>query len=187
MKCNYENLQLCSSVQFSRSVMSNSLQPHELQPTRLLCSWNYPSKNTGVGCHFLLQGIYLTQGLNLSLLWLPALAGGFFTTEPPGKSYFTSVFSLPEDQLFKSFDQVISPNYCISLGILSLFNFPSLFIKKAPGLLSDISLGLLLFFLGGWRIGIVVSTLTEIMETLRNPILFFPYAWPLGNKRALKC
>ena len=37
---------------------------------RLLCPWNTPGKNTGVGCHFLLQGIFLTQGLNLCLLWL---------------------------------------------------------------------------------------------------------------------
>ena len=36
-------------------------------PTRLLCPWNFPSKNTGVGCHFLLQGIFPTQGLNLCL------------------------------------------------------------------------------------------------------------------------
>ena len=32
-----------------------------------LCSWDSPGKNTGVGCHFLLQGIFLTQGLNLGL------------------------------------------------------------------------------------------------------------------------
>ena len=31
-------------------------------------SWDFPGKNTGVGCHFLLQGIFLTQGLNLGLL-----------------------------------------------------------------------------------------------------------------------
>ena len=39
-----------------------------------------PSKNTGVGCHFLLQGIFPTQGSNPFPLCLPALAGGFFTT-----------------------------------------------------------------------------------------------------------
>ena len=33
---------------------------------RLLCLWNFPDKNTGVGCHFLLQGIFPTQGLNPS-------------------------------------------------------------------------------------------------------------------------
>ena len=35
---------------------------------RLLCSWDFPAKNTGVGCHFLLQGIFLTQGSNPHLL-----------------------------------------------------------------------------------------------------------------------
>ena len=45
----------------SHSVMSNSLQPHESQPNRLLCLWNFPGKNTGVGCHSLFQGIFLMQ------------------------------------------------------------------------------------------------------------------------------
>ena len=38
------------------SIVSHSLQPHGLQPTRLLCSRNPPGKNTGVGFHPLLQG-----------------------------------------------------------------------------------------------------------------------------------
>ena len=38
-----------------------------------------------MSCHVLLQGVFPTQGLNLSLLCLPALAGGFFTTEPAVK------------------------------------------------------------------------------------------------------
>ena len=46
------------------SVMSNSLQPHRLQPARPLCPWTFSGKNTGVGCHFLLQGIFATQGSN---------------------------------------------------------------------------------------------------------------------------
>ena len=52
----------------SRSVMSNSLQPQELQPIRLLCPWYSPRNSTGVGCHSLLQGIFPTQELNLCLL-----------------------------------------------------------------------------------------------------------------------
>ena len=40
---------------FSRSVVSNSLLPSGLLPTRLLCPWDSPGKNAGVGCHFLLQ------------------------------------------------------------------------------------------------------------------------------------
>ena len=43
-------------------------------------AWDSPGKNTGVGCHALLQGIFLTQGLNPCLLCLLHLAGGFFTT-----------------------------------------------------------------------------------------------------------
>ena len=42
----------------SHSVVSDSLQPHGLWPARLLCPWNSPGKNTGVGCHFFLQGIF---------------------------------------------------------------------------------------------------------------------------------
>ena len=37
------------------SVMSDSVRPHRRQPTRLPCPWDFPGKNTGVGCHFLLQ------------------------------------------------------------------------------------------------------------------------------------
>ena len=48
--------------------MPDSLWPHGLQPTRLLCPWDFPGKDTGVGCHFLLQGIFPTQGSNLGLL-----------------------------------------------------------------------------------------------------------------------
>ena len=50
--------------------MSDSLHPHEPQPTRLLCPWDFPSKTTGMGFHALLQGIFLSQGLNPSLLHL---------------------------------------------------------------------------------------------------------------------
>ena len=55
---------------FNRSVVSNSLRPHGLQPAKLLCPWDSPGKNTGVGSHFLLQGIFPTQGSNLSFLHL---------------------------------------------------------------------------------------------------------------------
>ena len=44
-----------------------TLQPHELKPVRLLCPWVFPGKNSGVGCHFLLQGIFLTQELSPGL------------------------------------------------------------------------------------------------------------------------
>ena len=69
---------LCCAA-LSHSVVSNSLGPHGLQSSRLLCPWDSPGKSTGVGCHDLLQGIFLIQGLN-PLLMSPAFAGMFFTT-----------------------------------------------------------------------------------------------------------
>ena len=42
--------------------------PVDCSPPRLPCPWDFPGKGTGVGCHFLRQGIFLTQGLNLGLL-----------------------------------------------------------------------------------------------------------------------
>ena len=52
---------------WSCSVMSYSLKPHGHEPTRLLSPGNFPGKSTGVGCHFLLQGIFPTQGSNPGL------------------------------------------------------------------------------------------------------------------------
>ena len=46
----------------------NSWRCHGLSPTRLPCPWNPSGQNTGVGCHFHLQGVFLTQGLNPGLL-----------------------------------------------------------------------------------------------------------------------
>ena len=42
------------SFLLAHSVMSNSLQLHGLLPARFLCPWDFPGKNTAVGCHFLL-------------------------------------------------------------------------------------------------------------------------------------
>ena len=55
----------CSLVTKSCSTL---LQLHGLQLARLLCPWDYPGKDTRVGCHVLLQGIFQTQGSNLCLL-----------------------------------------------------------------------------------------------------------------------
>ena len=45
------------------SVASDSLRPYGLQPARLPCPWDFSGKTTGVGCHFLLQGIFLTKAI----------------------------------------------------------------------------------------------------------------------------
>ena len=64
---------------------STSLKPNRLQTTRLLYSWDSPGKNTGVGCHALLEGIFLNQGLNPHLLHLPRCQAGSFTTAAAAK------------------------------------------------------------------------------------------------------
>ena len=52
---------------------------------RLLCTWDSPGKNTGVGCHFLLQGNLPDPRIELESPESLELAGGFFTTEPSRK------------------------------------------------------------------------------------------------------
>ena len=68
--CMLTHVQLCAT-------------PWTIWPARLLCPWNSPGKNTGVGCHSLLQGTFPTQGSKSSLL----IAGRFFTAEPSGKPH----------------------------------------------------------------------------------------------------
>ena len=63
---------------WSLSVVSESLWPHWLQPTRLLRPWDLPGENTGVGCHVLLQGLFPTQVSRVVADALPS--------EPRGKS-----------------------------------------------------------------------------------------------------
>ena len=74
MKDYIKNKRICfssgwkwKSESVSGSVVSDSLWSHEPHPTRLLHPWNSPGKNTGVGCHFLLQDIFPTQGSTLGL------------------------------------------------------------------------------------------------------------------------
>ena len=52
----------------SHSVTFDSLQPHGMSPARILCLWNSPGKNAGVGSHSLLQAIFPAQGLKPGLL-----------------------------------------------------------------------------------------------------------------------
>ena len=65
--------------------MSDSVQSHGLWPTRLLCSWNFPGKNTGVA--FPAPGNLPDTEIDPASPAYPALAGRFFTTEPAGKPH----------------------------------------------------------------------------------------------------
>ena len=57
---------VCVCAKWLQSCLT--LRPHGLKPARLLCPWDSPGKNTGVGCHALLQGIFPTQESNPCLL-----------------------------------------------------------------------------------------------------------------------
>ena len=99
----------------SCSVGSDSLTPRTVAariPVR-----DSPGKNTGVGCYFLLQGIFLTQGLNLGLLRLLHWQVHSLSTEPPGKprtpqgdanSILACLRSCPVDER----ERKPAPEYC---------------------------------------------------------------------------
>ena len=72
-----ESLQLCPT-----------LWPCGLWPSRLLCPYDYPGKNTGVGCRALLQGIFPTQGSKPGLSCLLHWQAGSLPLAPPGKSKY---------------------------------------------------------------------------------------------------
>ena len=75
---NSQDMRVCS-------VLSDSLRPHGLYPAGLLCPWDFSGKNIGAGCHFPLQGIFPTQGLNLHLLSLLHWEMDSSPLAPPGK------------------------------------------------------------------------------------------------------
>ena len=88
------------------SVMSDSLWSHGLWPTRPLCPWDFLGKNTGVGCQFLLQGLFPTKGLNLCPLHWQADFYHWATREPPPLDYPSPIqqrFSKKSDATYLHF------------------------------------------------------------------------------------
>ena len=82
-----------------------------MDPARLLCPWDFPGKNTAVGCYFLLQGTFLAQGLNPSILHLLHWQAGSLPAEPPGKPregtpILLFLFLFPSKELVRKNSQV---------------------------------------------------------------------------------
>ena len=127
-----------------------TLWSHRLQPTRLLCLWDFQGKNTRVGCHFLLQGIFSTQGSNTHLLHWQADS---LLLEPPGKPFHMAekkvevaqsclTFCDPMDyshqaHLFMEFSR---PEYWSGLPFPSPGNLPDPGIKPRYSALQAVSL-----------------------------------------------
>ena len=84
--------QACSAAQSCPTVS----KPMDCSLPGSSCPWNSPGKNTGEGSHFLCQGIFLTQGLNLHLLHLLHWQADSLSLAPAGKPqrFWTSIYFL---------------------------------------------------------------------------------------------
>ena len=80
----------------SCSVVSDSLWPHGLLPMRLLCPWDSQGKNTGVGCHYFLQGNLSNLGVEPGSF---AFQADSLLSEPPGKPFKYVSYFLSENLL----------------------------------------------------------------------------------------
>ena len=107
----------------SGSAVSDSLQLHGLWPARLLCPRDSPDKNTGMGCHYFLQRIFLTQELNLQ--------AGSLLTELGGKPISWNLIK------FMSTELVMVSNHLILCHPLLLLpsTFPSIRVLSSESVL----------------------------------------------------
>ena len=126
--------------------MSESLKPCGLYVAHQSPLWDSPGKNIGVGCRFLLQGIFLTQGLNSSLLCL--LHWQALPLKPPGKPYLpVTLPSPPPPRPF--FSPMYMTSLCLSHGCTFYF-------------LPSISL---LIELVAWKIWLVYAILKKTLAS----------------------
>ena len=97
-----------------------TLLPFGLEPSKLLCPWDFPGKNTGVGIHFLLQGIFPIQGSSLCLLhWqanslLLSQMGSTCLSCPPLLGFWASVFLVHPELLNCSSELLLLPSLSVS-------------------------------------------------------------------------
>ena len=131
--------------------MSDSVQPHRWQPTRLPCPWDSPGKNTGVGCHFLLQCMKVKSEKKLlsrfrllatpwSAVYQAPLSMGFSRQE-----YWSRVPSPSPHQVHKYLQMLYLPVALISLSICNaLLCLITIFVLKP--ILFDISIAIPAFF-----------------------------------------
>ena len=118
--CNLFLLLIIPKWKWCRSVLSDTLRAHGLEPTRLLGPWDFPGKNTGVGYCFLLQEIFLTQGLNpglphcrQTLYHLSHQWGHHFTLPPTVSEGFLFPICLPTFTISCLFDDSHSDRFAV--------------------------------------------------------------------------
>ena len=124
-----------------------------LQPTRLLCPWDSSGKNTGVGCHALLQGIFLTQRLNPGLLpLLLHLQEAFLPLAPPGTVNFLCHCLSIDHEVFSLLLPFLTSMGCITF--LCFLYFYYVFYYFSHNLLKCILKAYILLLRERWRITI---------------------------------
>ena len=121
-------------------VMSDSLQPHRLQPTRLLCPWNSPRKNTRVSCRFPSQGIFPTQGSNPCLLHLL----DWWADSLPLSLLGSLIFNVASVYHLK-LQHKCTLSYLVNISLITSFGFPVavphlMFCSESNWLLSGVAL-----------------------------------------------
>ena len=155
------------------------LQPHGLWPTRLHCQWDFSGKNTGVGCHALLQGIFPTQGSNLHLLHLLHWQLCSLPLVPPGKALIVSL-------LIRASSLSVTSQHKMAAGapaITCIFDqkeevkertrappgasapFENLFLKITPGTSVHISLARNLSHATWWSSNILAKCISSLNKT----------------------
>ena len=101
--------------------MSDSVRPHRRQPTRLPRSWDSPGKNTGVGCHFLLQCVKVKLLSHVRLLATPWTAAH---QAPPSTGFsrqeYWSGVPLPSPQVNNKYMKSYSASFVISQSVSSV-------------------------------------------------------------------
>ena len=115
------------------SVVSDSLQPCGLKPGRLLCPWDFPGKNTGVHVHFLLQGIFPAQGLNLCLVhllhwqWILLPLCHLGSTQRRLRS---SLFSMEVFWYFILSPQLSSTSSCVAVWLVKFLTIRGTWVER---------------------------------------------------------
>ena len=112
------SLHLCVHA---KSLVSKSLWPCGLEPAWLLCPWGSPGKNTGVGCHALLWGIFPTWGLKPCLLCLWHCQAGSLPLVPAGTLVKINFYTY--NLYFSSFDTCTCFKFYLFCSKLWIFFF----------------------------------------------------------------
>ena len=136
-------------------------------PGRLLCPWDSPGKNTGVGCYALLQGIFLTQGLNPCLLHLLHWQAGSLPLATPGKPRKSQTHVC----LSPLFPMLLTASQTASHHLWGEPRFPSMAYRTLSACIQPVWPALVFFsLLGHCQLQLLFITLIDLW-ILKNPCI----------------